>query len=170
MAKKGISRITGPSTIKLGETQNYRIIGIYSADDDDKVPHAKWILYVKENTGWRELKPVQGTPPKIGSETTLTITNQNLLGKELLLEAYLYQPEKTAPPGMVIRVDNGERRIERVDLFRTDDTKIEAGEVINYGQSIVVKLVTLNMPNETITLSLYEDDDPAEGHSTQNER
>lgn len=156
MAKKGIAQITGSKVLKLGEVGHFRITKIYRKEDDNKVPHAKWKLYSKEKDGWRELKPVAGTPPKIGSETTITITNQKLLGKELLLEAYLYEPEKSSPPGIIIKVEHGNKKIERVDLYLSDDTKIPLGGILKYGQSIIAKIFTVNMPKEKILLTLYE--------------
>lgn len=170
MAKKGIAEITGPKTIKLGETAEYRVTKIYRKEDDNKVAHARWKLYVKENNGFRELKPAVGTPPKIGSETTINITNQKLLGKELLLEAYLYEPEKSAPPGILIKVESGNKKIERVDLYRADDTLIPEGGIMKYGQSIRVKVLALNMPNEKVEITLYEDDEDGERHNEKNEK
>lgn len=170
MAKKGIAQITGSKVLKLGEVGHYHISKTYRPEDKAKISHAKWKLYVKENNNWRELKPVAGTPPKIGSETTITITNQKLLGKELLLEAYLYEPEKSAPPGIVIKIEEGKKKIERVDLFRTDDSPISNGDVLKYGQSIIVKVITVNMPNEKVEITLYEDDENGQGHNANNEK
>lgn len=170
MAKKGIAQITGSKALKLGEVGHYRITKIYRKEDDHKVPHAKWRLYAREKDGWRELKPVAGTPSKIGSETTITITNQKLLGKELLLEAYLYEPEKSSPPGIIIKVEKGNKKIERIDLYLKDDTKIPHGGIVKYGQSIIVKVFTVNMPHEKVLLTLYEDDENGEGHSEKNEK
>lgn len=170
MAKKGIAQITGSKALKLGEVGHYHISKTYRQEDKAKISNAKWKLYVKENNNWRELKPVAGTPPKIGSETTITITNQKLLGKELLLEAYLYEPEKSSPPGIVIKIEEGKKKIERVDLFRTDDSSISNGDVLKYGQSIIVKVITVNMPNEKVEITLYEDDENGEGHNANNEK
>lgn len=170
MAKKGIAQITGSKVLKLGEVGHYHISKTYRPEDKAKISHAKWKLYVKENNNWRELKPVAGTPPKIGSETTITITNQKLLGKELLLEAYLYEPEKSSPPGIVIKIEEGKKKIERVDLFRTDDSPISNGDVLKYGQSIIVKVITVNMPNEKVEITLYEDDENGVGHNANNEK
>ena len=170
MAKKGIAQITGSKVLKLGEVGHYHISKTYRPKDKANISHAKWKLYVKENNNWRELKPVAGTPPKIGSETTITITNQKLLGKELLLEAYLYEPEKSSPPGIVIKIEEGKKKIERVDLFRTDDSPISNGDVLKYGQSIIVKVITVNMPNEKVEITLYEDDENGEGHNANNEK
>ncbi len=170
MAKKGIAQITGSKVLKLGEVGHYHVSKIYRQEDDNKVPHAKWKLYVKENNNWRELKQVAGTPPKIGSETTITITNQKLLGRELLLEAYLYEPEKSSPPGLIIKVEEGKKKIERVDLFRADDSPISKGDILKYGQSIILKVITVNMPNEKVEITLYEDDENGEGHNSNNEK
>ncbi len=170
MAKKGIAQITGSKVLKLGEVGHYHISKTYRPEDKANISHAKWKLYVKENNNWRELKPVAGTPPKIGSETTITITNQKLLGKELLLEAYLYEPEKSSPPGIVIKIEEGKKKIERVDLFRTDDSSISNSDVLKYGQSIIVKVITVNMPNEKVEITLYEDDENGVGHNANNEK
>ncbi|SSZ46365.1 hypothetical protein [Bergeyella zoohelcum] len=170
MAKRGIAQVTGPKSIKLGEAVRYRVSKIYRKEDDEKVPQARWKLYVKEDNGFRELRPVAGTPPKVGSETTITITNQQLLGKELLLEAYLYAPEISSPPGILIKVEEGAKKIERVDLFRADDTPIGRGETVKYGQSITAKVITLNMPYEEVQITLYEDDESGAGHHANNEK
>ncbi|MGE4513839.1 MAG: hypothetical protein AB7E26_08535 [Chryseobacterium sp.] len=124
--KKGISQITGKSEIKLGEKSFYKVTRIYRKEDYEKVKNAVWKLYVKEKDTWRELKSNPSAPPKRGDEVSYTITNQSLVGKELLVEAYLYEPEMKVPPGLNVKVVAGtEKKIYRVKLFMVDDTPIK---------------------------------------------
>jgi murein DD-endopeptidase MepM/ murein hydrolase activator NlpD len=172
MSKKGISQIKGPSEIRLGETAYYEVSRIYDLDDKKKVDAARWKLYAldfKHHDNWRELTPKAGTPPKIGYRVPVIVTNQSLVGSELMLEAYIYEPEKRIPPGLRIKVLPGiEKKITRVDLFKVDDTPIKDDTVMKYGQTIKVKVYTQNMQNEMMKLSLYEDDAHGGGDSPKN--
>ncbi|AZA53422.1 N-acetylmuramoyl-L-alanine amidase [Chryseobacterium sp. G0201] len=172
MSKKGISKIKGPSEIRLGETAYYEVSRIYDLDDKKKVDAARWKLYAldfKHHGNWRELTPKAGTPPKIGYRVPVIVTNQSLVGSELMLEAYIYEPEKRIPPGLRIKVLPGiEKKITRVDLFKVDDTPIKDDTVMKYGQTIKVKVYTQNMQNEMMKLSLYEDDAQGGGDSPKN--
>lgn len=91
--KRGISQITGKAEIKLREKTFYKVTRIHRKQDHEKVKNAVWKLYVKEKGTWRELKPNPSALPKKGGEVSYTITNQSLVGKELLLEAYIYEPK-----------------------------------------------------------------------------
>ena len=169
--KRGISQITGKTEIKLGEKAYYKISRIHRMEDHDKVKNALWKIYVNENGNWRELKSDPSVPPKKGNEVSYTITNQALAGKELLVEAYIYEPEKTAPPGLKIKVVAGtEKKIQRVQLFMGDDTPIKEDTILKYNQTIKVKVYTQNMPNELLKLTLYEDDANEGGNSPKNEK
>lgn len=172
MAKKGVSKIEGPSTIKLGEEVVYSISRVHRKEDIAKGKYAQWILYVEESGKWKELKRHPNLPPKIGDTTTLVITNQNLVGKRLLLEAYMYSPEKTAPPGIIIKVEKGgKKKIEDIQLLMADEkTPITKKTVMRYGQSIIVKVQSVNMQKEKVTIYLYEDDEKGKGHSVKNEK
>lgn len=171
MAKKGISKIKGPEEIHLGETVYYEVSRIYDLNDTEKVDFANWKIYVRDKGSFRELLQKPGTPPKKGYKIPLTINNQKLVGKEILIEAYLYAPEKSAPPGLKVKVLPGKnKKIDRVELFMHDDTPIKENTVLKYGQSIKVKVYTQNMPGEKIKLSLYEDDVNGPGHSTKNDK
>ncbi|WP_048509723.1 glycoside hydrolase family 104 protein [Chryseobacterium sp. FH2] len=169
--KRGISQITGKTEIKLGEKVYYKVSRIHRMEDHDKVKNALWKIYVKEKGTWRELKPSPSATQKKGDEVSYTITNQSLVGKELLVEAYIYEPEKTAPPGLKIKVIPGtEKKIHRVELFMVDDTPIKEDMILKYNQTIKVKVYTQNMPGELLKLTLYEDDAEGDGHSPKNEK
>lgn len=170
-SKRGISQISGNTEIKLGEKTFYKVSRIYRLEDHEKVKNALWKIYVKENGSWRELKSNPSTPLKKGDEVSYTITNQKLVGKELLIEAYLYEPEMKAPPGMKIKVITGDlKKIRRVDLFMADDTPITENTILKYNQSVKVKVYRQNMPKKFLKLTLYEDDASGAGHSTQNDK
>ena len=169
--KRGISQITGKTEIKLGEKAFYKVSRIYRKEDHDKVKNALWKIYVNEKGNWRELKSDPSVPAKKGDEVSYTITNQALAGKELLVEAYIYEPEKKVPPGLKIKVVAGtEKKIQRVELFMSDDTPIKEDTILKYNQTIKVKVYTQNMPNELLKLTLYEDDADKGGHNPKNEK
>ena len=169
--KRGISQITGKTEIKLGEKAYYKVTRIHRKEDNEKVKNALWKIYVNEKGNWRELKSDPSVPPKKGDEVSYTITNQALAGKELLVEAYIYEPEKKAPPGLKIKVVAGtEKKIQRVELFMSDDTPIKEDTVLKYNQTIKVKVYTQNMPRELLKLTLYEDDADGGGHNPKNKK
>ena len=169
--KRGISQITGKTEIKLGEKAFYKVSRIHRKEDHSKVKNALWKIYVNEKGSWRELKSDPSVPPKKGDEVSYTITNQALAGKELLVEAYIYEPERMAPPGLKIKVVAGtEKKIQRVELFMRDDTPIKEDTILKYNQTIKVKVYTQNMPNEILKLTLYEDDADEGGHNPKNEK
>ena len=169
--KRGISQITGKTEIKLGEKAYYKVTRIHRKEDNEKVKNALWKIYVNEKGNWRELKSDPSAPPKKGDQIPLTITNQSLVGKEILVEAYIYEPEKTAPPGLKIKVVEGtQKKIHRVELFMVDDTPIKEDTVLKYNQTIKVKVYTQNMPRELLKLTLYEDDADGGGHNPKNKK
>ncbi len=170
MSKKGISQIKGPSEIKIGETAWYEVSRIHRLEDQPKVVSAKWELSKKENGKWKALLPKTGTPPKVGAKVPVTITNQALINKELLIEAYIYEAEKTTPPGLKVKILPAvEKKITRVELFMVDDTPITKETVLKYNQTIKVKVYTQAMQGEMVTLTLYEDDATGGGHDAKNE-
>ncbi|MFV0531527.1 MAG: M23 family metallopeptidase, partial [Flavobacteriales bacterium] len=86
-------------------------------------------------------------------------------------EAYIYEPEMKAPPGVKIKVVPGtEKKITTVELFMVDDTPIKEDTVLKYNQTIKVKVYTQNMPKELLKLTLYEDDAVGGGHNPKNEK
>ena len=171
MSKKGISQIKGPTEIKIGETAWYEVSRIHRLEDQPKVATARWELSKRENGKWRTLRTKAGTPPKIGAKVPVTITNQKLVGEELLVEAYIYEAEKTAPPGLKVKILPAvEKKITRVELFMADETPITKDTVLKYNQTIRVKVYTQAMQGETVTLLLYEDDVEGGEHHARNER
>mgnify|MGYP003450924280 FL=1 len=76
--------------------------------------------------------------------------------KDLLIEAYLFEPEMTAPPGLVVKPVLGARKIVNTEILDANGDKIT--QTPKYGQSITLKVTTQNMPGEILTLSLWERD------------
>jgi len=174
MGKRGISQIKGPKEIHLGEKVFYEVSRIYDLADKSGVEKTQWKLYVCDERvkgGWRELKRKYNDSQKIGNRVPLQITNQMLVGELLMLEAYIYAPERKSPPGLIIKLLPGnDKKITRVDLYKIDDTPIKQDTILKYNQSIKVKVYTQNMPGEKMKLSLYEDDVNGGGHSKRNEK
>ncbi len=170
MSKKGISQIKGPSEIKIGETAWYEVSRIHRLEDQSKVVTAKWELSKRENGKWRTLRSKAGTPSKIGAKVPVTITNPTLVNQELLIEAYIYEAEKTTPPGLKVKIMPAvKKKITRVELFMADETPITKDTILKYNQTIKVKVYTQAMQGEMLTLLLYEDDATGGGHHAKNE-
>ncbi|WP_267403914.1 MULTISPECIES: N-acetylmuramoyl-L-alanine amidase [unclassified Chryseobacterium] len=173
MSKRGISQIKGPTEVRLGEKVFYEVSRIYDLADKSKVETTRWKLYVldEHTTSWRELKPKYNDSAKLGYRVPLQITNQMLVGKILMMEAYIYEPERRSPPGLMIKLLPGtDKKITRVDLFKIDNTPIKEDTILKYNQSIKVKVYTQNMLGEKMKLSLYEDDVNGGGHNKRNEQ
>ena len=68
----------------------------------------------------------------------------------MLVEAYIYEAEKTAPPGLKVKILPAvEKKITRVELFMADETPITKDTVLKYNQTIRVKVYTQAMQGET---------------------
>lgn len=58
-----------------------------------------------------------------------------------------------------------EKKINKVNLFMVDDTPINENTILEYNQTIKVKVYTQNMPKELLKLILYEEDFNGDGES-----
>lgn len=147
---RGISRISGPLYPQIGQPATYEVTGLYK-DTVTNGSNIKWIAFKEEDGEWIELK---GTP-KTGKKATYTFT-QKTYGKKVLIEAYLYSPEKKAPPGLVVKPSFGPKKIIKVEIKDAKGNTLT--QKPKYGQSITAVVSTENMLGETLKLSLWEQD------------
>lgn len=150
---KGISLIQGNKYPKIGEPTTYSVAAYYPGtvppQDESSI---KWKIYAEQSTGnWRELRGSERT----GRQATFSFPQQ-WYGKKILVEAYLNNPEIKAPPGLIIMPVPGERKIDSIGFF--DSNWNPLSQTPKYGQTLNVRINTVNMLGEDLKISLWERD------------
>lgn len=150
---KGISLIQGNKYPKIGEPTTYSVAAYYPGtippQDESSI---KWKIYAEQSTGnWRELRGSERT----GKQATFSFPQQ-WYGKKILVEAYLNNPEIKAPPGLIIMPVPGERKIDSIGFFDSNWNPLQ--QTPKYGQTLNVRINTVNMLGEDLKISLWERD------------
>lgn len=150
---KGISLIQGNKYPKIGEATTYTVAGFYPGtvlpQDESTI---KWKIYAEQSTGnWRELRGSE----RQGRQATFSFPQQ-WYGKKILIEAYLHTPEIKAPPGLIIMPVPGERKIDSIGFFDSNWNPLQ--QTPKYGQTLNVRINTINMLGEDLKISLWERD------------
>ena len=150
---KGISSVKGNRTPKVGEENFYEVATYYRGTPAlSSYNDIKWKLYAEESSGrWRELRGIQKTGKRVPYSFP-----QKWQGKKLLIEAYIHSPEIKAPPGIIITPVRGEPKIESIGFFDSNWKALK--ETPKYGQTVYVRINTINMFGETLQVSLWERD------------
>ncbi len=161
MKKPWITSTIGPDVIQTGVPATYRV-GSYKETEGVDLDAVYWKLYVQEGQGWRELK---GEKHK-GAVTTFIFTNTNLIGKPIMVEAYGSNPEMSSPPGKIVELQQGPATIESIGLYDLNGNSIT--EPLKYGQTLLARIMTVNMIGETLNISLWERDSFSDvGHDAE---
>jgi len=159
---KGVSKVKGPSHPKIGETNFYEVEEFYKGTVVTNPGSIKWKLYQFKNSAWIE---VSG-PVKTGKRVTYSFP-QKWYGKKLLIEAYVYEPEVKVNPGHVVQPILGDKKITKTEILNSEGGKLT--EKPKYGQSVLLRVTTENMPGDTLKLSLWERDTYSDkGHDPNN--
>lgn len=153
ITKKGIKSISGATRPEIGKTYHYAVTSLYegsvsSIGDND----ISWVLYKKQASG--EWKKVNG-PVKKGRSVTYSF-GQIAYGHEFLIEAYRYNPEVKAPPGLIVRPQQGPPRIVKAAILDAEGAVI-SGKA-HYGQSVTLQVTTENMVGQELKMELWEED------------
>ena len=146
---KGVKTIKGNLKPKIGETNFYEVADLYKGTVILDYHIVKWKLYQWKNLEWVELKGLI----KTGKRVSFTFP-QKWYSKKLLIEAYIYEAERKAPPGLVIKPIMGDNKIVSIAILNNQGEK--QTQDTEYGQSIIAKIGTENMLGETLRLSLWE--------------
>lgn len=155
---RGISSIRGTTTPLVGQDTFYEVSELYPGTVISDYNQVKWKVFRKANGAWVEL---QGTL-KTGKKVSFSFP-QKWYGQELLIEAFLSNPEKKAPPGIIVRPILGTKKIKTIEIKDANGNPI--AQTPKYGQAITAHVTTENMMGETIELSLWERDTISEtGH------
>lgn len=148
---KGVSRVTGPTTPLIGQNAFYEVQSYYAGTVVTNTNDIKWKVFRKSNGHWVELK---GTL-KTGKRVSFSFP-QKWYGQQLLIEAYINNPEKKAPPGIIIRPSLGSKSIKGISI--KDSKGGTLSQPPKYGQSIKAVITTENMLGDNLRLSLWERD------------
>ncbi|TRW25661.1 hypothetical protein FMM05_05405 [Flavobacterium zepuense] len=159
---KGVAKVIGPANPKIGETNFYEVASFHPGTVVTNPASIKWKLFQFKNGKWVE---VVG-PIKTGKKVTYSFP-QKWYGKKLLIEAYLFEPEAKSPPGHIVQPVLGEKKIVKSEILNSQGGPLT--EKPKYGQSILLKVTTENMPGDTLKLSLWERDTFTDkGHDPNN--
>jgi hypothetical protein len=148
---KGVSRVTGPTTPLIGQNAFYEVQSFYAGTVVTNNNDIKWKVFRQDKGKWVELK---GTL-KTGKRVSFSFP-QKWYGEQLLIEAYINNPEKKAPPGIIIKPSLGPKKIKSIDI--NDAKGNTLSKPPKYGQVITAKIGTENMLGDTLRLSLWERD------------
>jgi hypothetical protein len=148
---RGVAKIKGPVNPKVGEECFYEVVEYHKGTVVIHPENIQWKIFKKKDGVWVEAKGNL----KMGKKVSFTFS-QRSYGQELLVEAYLFEPEIKAPPGMVVRPVLGPKKILNTEILDANGGSITAPP--KYGQSITLKVSTENMLGETLKLSLWDRD------------
>ena len=148
---KGVAKIKGPLTPKVGETNFYEVVEFHKGTVVTDQNSIKWKLYADKDGKWDELSG----PAKTGKKVTYSFP-QKWYGKKLLVEAYIYDAEGKTPPGIVIKPVLGPKKIVNAEILDANGGKISKPP--KYGETVTLKVTTENMLGDTLNLSLWDRD------------
>ena len=159
---KGVKSITGNASPEVGEKNFYEVSSFYQGTVIKNENEIKWKLYTQQSSGnWRELRG----PQKTGKKVPFSFP-EKWLGKKLLIEAFVYNPEVKSPPGLIVAPKTAKiPRINKVELFYVDDKK---GSVFSFMEKLRARAYCVNMFLKELTFTLWEDDVKGGGHNTSN--
>lgn len=162
MSKRGVSKISGNPTPKVGEKTTYTITDWYSGTPKEKRNPAlvTWELFKKRPNGRFTTTNIKKTGD--GSFTFGEVAQKHTYR----LEAYLYEAEGRGSSTIEINPQPVEvPKINKVELFYVDDTK---GSVFSYMEKLVAKAQCVNLAGQKLTFTLWEDDANGDKHNANN--
>jgi len=162
MSKRGVSKISGNSSPKVGEATTYTITDWYPATPQTQRNTAgvTWELFKKRSNGSFTTTNIKKTGS--GTFTFGEVAQRNTYR----LEAYLYEPEGTGPTCIEINPQPvAIPRINKVELQYVDDSP---GTVFSYTERMRARAQCVNLAGKKLKFSLWEDDAAGDGHNANN--
>ncbi|PWN66519.1 peptidoglycan recognition protein family protein [Chryseobacterium oncorhynchi] len=170
MAKKGVLKITGNTSPKIGEKTIYKVTEWYPATplNERKESLITWELFRKRDNG---------------RFTTTTIKKKGIgeftFGKDAWqftyrVEGYLHNPERKEPMSIIVQPQKKdkntppkEKNILEVKLTYQDGSSIN--KALSYKDQLRAIAKCQGLEGEQITFSLWEDDEIGKGHNNKNQ-
>ncbi len=159
MNKKGVSAVSGNTSPIVGEKYTYHIADWYpdtlALERDPS--QVTWELFIKRSDG--KFGTTHIKKKGIGDFTF----GEKALGHTFRLEAYLYKPEGG---GLIITPRRDKiPRISKVELFYVDDSR---GDTFSFMEKLRARAYTVNLFDEEVVFTLWEDDAKGGGHNKSN--
>lgn len=162
MSKKGVAKISGNPSPKVGEKTAYTITDWYpSTPTKERNPDlVTWELFKKRSDG-------SYTSTNIKKKGDGNFTFGEVAAKNTYrLEAYLHEPEGQGSTTIDITPQPaGVPQINKVELRYVDDSP---GTVFSYNEKLVAKAQCVNLTGKKLLFTLWEDDASGDGHDSKN--
>ncbi|KQT25983.1 hypothetical protein ASG22_04625 [Chryseobacterium sp. Leaf405] len=162
MSKKGVSKISGNLSPKVGEKTLYTITDWYpgTPEQEQNPAMVTWELFKKRSDGSFTTTNIKKVGD--GSFTFGEVAAKN----KYRLEAYLHEPEGKGTTVIDITPQPAEvPKINKVELLYVDESK---GSVFSYKDKLLAKAQCVNLTNEKLIFTLWEDDEKGDGHHAKN--
>lgn len=161
MAKKGVKKISGPTSPKIGQPAIYRVTEWYPGTPDALKSKVTWNLYKKRKSGKYTFTDIDKTGP-----TGQFSFGEIAINADYMVEGFLFNPELSGPTTIKIKPVNGPPNITGISIFNSLGKKFTSAA--KYGQQIMIAVQTVNMLGEDLTVSLWERDTITdEGHDNK---
>lgn len=162
MSKKGVSKISGNPSPKVGEVATYTVTEWYpSTPQNQRNPaNVTWELFKKRANG-------RFTTTNIKKTGFGTFTFGEVAQKHTYrLEAYLFEPEGSGASTIIINPQPAAvPKIEKVELQYGDDSP---GTVFSFREKMRARAQCVNLNGKKLKFTLWEDDETGEGHNAKN--
>lgn len=162
MSKKGVSKISGNASPKVGEAATYTITEWYPSTPRNQRNgvNVTWELFKKRENGRFTTTNIKKTG--VGTFTFGEVAHRHTYR----IEAYLYESEGDGASTIVVNPQPAViPRINKVELKYIDDTP---GTTFSYTEKLVASAQTTNLAGEKLKFSLWEDDATGYGHNSRN--
>lgn len=162
MSKKGVSRISGNPSPKIGEATTYTVTDWYPGTPpaERNTAGVTWELFKKRSNGRFTTTNIKKTGS--GTFTFGEVAQRNTYR----LEAYLYEPEGSGASVIEITPQPAAvPRINKVELQYVDDSP---GTVFSYTEKMRARAQCVNLNGQKLKFSLWEDDAVGDGHNASN--
>ena len=162
MSKKGVSKISGNPSPKVGEAVTYIVTEWYPSTPQNQRNPANviWELFKKRPNG-------RFTSTNIKKKGVGNFTFGEVAQKHTYrLEAYLFEPEGSGASTIEINPQPAAvPKIEKVELQYVDDSP---GTVFSFTEKMRARAQCVNLNGKELKFTLWEDDATGKGHDAKN--
>lgn len=162
MSKKGVSKISGNPSPKVGEAVTYTVTDWYPSTPQNQRNPANviWELFKKRSNGRFTTTNIKKTG--VGNFTFGEVAQKHTYR----LEAYLFEPEGEGASTIEINPQpEVVPKIEKVELQYVDDSP---GMVFSFTEKMRARAQCVNLNGKKLKFTLWEDDATGEGHDAKN--
>ncbi|MBO6185921.1 MAG: hypothetical protein J6O88_14770 [Chryseobacterium sp.] len=162
MSKKGVSKISGNPSPKVGEAVTYTVTDWYPSTPQNQRNPANviWELFKKRPNGRFTSTNIKKTG--VGNFTFGEVAQKHTYR----LEAYLFEPEGRGASTIEINPQPAAvPKIEKVELQYVDDSP---GTVFRFTEKMRARAQCVNLNGKKLKFTLWEDDATGEGHNAKN--